>query len=157
MLLGLGIAGAIGVIAALLTVLAVGNPQFISTSPLDAAGSSSGVALIAVYGLVPSLATGFAAVVAAAVALHRYDPALNHPEEIRDRLVGRGATLGAGSAWLVLTLILGLASPDSWAIAAAMVVMGIAVALTAGWIAVSLVRFEDRRSGVVLEAVVPRH
>jgi len=153
MLLGLGIAGAIGVIAALLVVVAVGNPQFVT------AGSWSGFALVAVYGLVPSLATGLSSVVGAAVALQRYDPALDHPESVRDRLVGRGATLGAGGAWLVLTIILGLASPDSWVVAAAMVAMGIAVALSAGWIAVTMTRATDRRSGVVLGigAVRARH
>ena len=153
MLLGLGIAGAIGVTVAVLVVLVVGNPQFVT------AGSWSGLALIAVYGLVPSLATGLASVSGGALALQRYDPALDHPEPVRDRLVGRGATLGAGGAWLVLTLILGLASPDSWAVAAAMVAMGVAVALTAGWIAVAMTRAADRRSGIVLGtgAVGARH
>lgn len=144
MLLGLGIACAIGVTAALLAVLAVGNPHFVTE------GSWSGVGLIAVYGLVPAFFTGLGSVTGSAVALHRYDPALDHPEEVRDRLVGRGAILGAGGIWLVLTLILGLASPESWGVAAAMVVMGVAVALTAGWIAVAVIRVADRRSGVVL-------
>ncbi len=150
MLLGLGIAGALGASIALVVLLMVGNPQLLSTD------GGTGIALVAVYGLVPSLATGLASVIGAAVALERYDPKLERSESVRDRLVGRGATLGAGGAWLALTIILGLASPDSWVVAAAMIVVGVAVALSAGSIAVTLTRAADRRSGFVVDGVVAR-
>jgi hypothetical protein len=150
MLLGLAVACAIGVVATLVVLSAVGNPQFIE------AGTAGAVGLIVIYGLVPSFATGLASVIGAAVALHRYDPALDHPELIRDRLVWRGATFGAAGAWLALTIILGLASPESWVIAAAMVVLGAAVSLMAGSIGVGLARMTDRRTGVLVRGVLLR-
>lgn len=142
MLLGLVIAGAIGVVVALVVLGTLGNPRFLES------GAGGAVGLIVIYGLVPAFATGIASVMAAALALQRYDPDLDHPERIRDRLVWRGATFGAGGSWLALTIILGFASPESWVVAAAMLAFGVLVALSAGWIAVRMRRATDRRGGM---------
>lgn len=139
MLLGLGVSGAIGVVVAVVVLGTVGNPRFLE------AGAGGAVGLVVIYGVVPALGTGLASVIGAALALQRYDPDLDHPERIRDRLVWRGATFGAAGSWLALTIILGFASPESWVVAAAMLAFGVVVALSAGWIAVRMRRAADRR------------